>query len=189
MIPAPMKLFLSTAAAVAVALAAGACGTQKITVASENPLHAGALLFNQRCSGCHTLSYAAARGSAANVRSAQFNNGPNFNIRCERPVNRVLYAIENGGFSGQIMPQNIVVGQQAREVAQFVATYAGRAGAKRAWAWVDQVRTTAGRARCWRANQTTPSSTPTPDQHHRDDAARRPPVPPRRRRPKKKTKK
>jgi hypothetical protein len=60
------------------------------------------------------------------VRSAQYNNGPNFNIRCERPVDRVLYAIENGGFSGQIMPQNIVVGQQARDVAQFVATYAGR---------------------------------------------------------------
>jgi hypothetical protein len=37
----------------------------------------------------------------------------------------VLYAIENGGFSGAIMPQNIVVGQDAQEVAQFVAHYAG----------------------------------------------------------------
>src|SRR5947209_2095598 len=108
MIPAPMKVLLTTAAAVAVALAAGACGSHKIEVASQNPLHAGAVLFNQRCSGCHTLSYAAARGSAANVRSAMSNNGPNFNIRCERPVDRVLYAIENGGFSGQIMPQNTV---------------------------------------------------------------------------------
>jgi hypothetical protein len=41
-------------------------------------------------------------------------------------VARVLYAIENGGFSGQIMPQNIVVGPDAEKVARFVATYAGR---------------------------------------------------------------
>ena len=38
----------------------------------------------------------------------------------------MLYAIENGGFSGAYMPQNIVVGKQAREVAMFVARYAGR---------------------------------------------------------------
>jgi hypothetical protein len=64
------------------------------------------------------------------VRTAQFNNGPNFDIRCERPVARVLYAIQNGGFSGAIMPQNIVVGQDARNVANFVATYAGRQAPK-----------------------------------------------------------
>jgi mono/diheme cytochrome c family protein len=159
MISAPMKVVLTTAAAMAAALAVAACGGQNVNVATQNPLHAGAVLFNQRCSGCHTLSYAAARGSAANVRSAQYNNGPNFNIRCERPVDRVLYAIENGGFSGQIMPQNIVVGQQAREVAQFVATYSGR-----------QAPQVTGTIKCQQqpigtliaANQTTPSSTPTP---------------------------
>jgi len=126
MIPAPMKLLMTSVAALSLVLLATACGSQKIDVASQNPMHAGALLFNQRCSGCHSLSYAAAYGSASNVRSAQYNNGPNFNVRCERPVDRVLYAIANGGFSGQIMPQNIVVGQQAREVAEFVATYSGR---------------------------------------------------------------
>ncbi len=88
------------------------------------------MLFNQRCSGCHTLSYAATHGSAQNVRTAQENNGPNFDVRCERPVARVLYAIQNGGFSGAIMPQNIVVGAQALAVAQFVATYAGRSAPK-----------------------------------------------------------
>ncbi len=60
------------------------------------------------------------------MRTAQYNNGPNFDQRCERPVTRVLYAIQNGGFSGAIMPQNIVVGEQAKQVAMFVATYAGR---------------------------------------------------------------
>ena len=109
-----------------VAALAAACGTEKIGVSQSDPLHQGAVLFSQRCSGCHTLSYAATHGSAANVRSSQFTNGPNFNVRCERPLARVLYAIENGGFSGSIMPQNIVVGDQAAEVAKFVATYAGR---------------------------------------------------------------
>jgi mono/diheme cytochrome c family protein len=122
----PLKVLLITAVAVLVTALTTACGTENISVAQDNPNHAGAVLFNQRCSGCHTLSYAAARGSASNPRTALPINGPNFNVRCERPVTRVLYAIQNGGFSGAIMPQNVVVGQQAIEVAKFVATYSGR---------------------------------------------------------------
>jgi cytochrome c551 len=128
----PVKLFLVSTALVAAATTVAACGTESISVPkSQGALYQGAVLFNQRCSGCHTLSYAATHGSAANVRSAQYNNGPNFDQRCERTANglgvdRVLYAIKNGGFSGAIMPQNVVVGEQAIEVAEFVATYAGR---------------------------------------------------------------
>jgi mono/diheme cytochrome c family protein len=121
------KILALGTAVVAVAAVTAACGTQHITVpTSEQQLHSGAELFQQRCSGCHSLSYAAAFGSAANVRTAQAINGPNFNQRCERPIDRVLYAIENGGFSGAYMPQNVVVGQDAVDVAKFVATYAGR---------------------------------------------------------------
>jgi len=108
------------------AVCAAGCGTQNVSVPKSDPTYAGAQLFSQRCSGCHTLSYAATHGSAANVRMAEFNNGPDFDVRCERPVARVLYAIVNGGFSGGIMPQNVVVGQDANEVAEFVAKYAGR---------------------------------------------------------------
>lgn len=122
----PLKVLLTVGAAVAIGALTSACGTQKIALAPSNPLYRGAVLFNQRCSGCHTLSYAATHGSAQFVRTKEYNNGPNFNVRCERPVTRVLYAIENGGFSGQIMPQNIVVGPDALVVAKFVATYAGR---------------------------------------------------------------
>lgn len=118
-------------AAAGLAVAASACGTENISVPSSPAnIHEGAVLFNQRCSGCHSLAYAATHGSAAFIRTAEFNNGPNFNIRCERPMDRVLYAIENGGFSGGIMPQNVVVGQQAIDVARFVATYAGRQAPK-----------------------------------------------------------
>jgi cytochrome c551 len=127
----PVKFLLVSTALFAAASALSACavsfGSETIKVPkSKGPLYQGAVLFNQRCAGCHTLSYAATHGSASSVRTAQYNNGPNFDQRCERPVTRVLYAIENGGFSGAIMPQNIVVGQQAKEVAMFVATYSGR---------------------------------------------------------------
>jgi len=121
----PAKALLILSASIAVSALATACGTERIAVPKSSPLHAGAVLFSQRCSGCHTLTYAATRGSAANARTREVTNGPNFDIRCERPVTRVLYAIENGGFSGGIMPQNVVVGQDAVEVAKFVSTYAG----------------------------------------------------------------
>jgi mono/diheme cytochrome c family protein len=128
----PIRVLLISCASAAVAAFAVACGTQNISVPKSDPtnIKAGAILFNQRCSGCHTLSYAATQGSAANVRSREITNGPNFNVRCERPVTRVLYAIENGGFSGAIMPQNVVVGKQAEDVANFVAKYAGRQAPK-----------------------------------------------------------
>jgi mono/diheme cytochrome c family protein len=126
-----VKILALCTAAVAVAAATAACGTQNIDVPkSQSALYHGAVLFSQRCAGCHTLSYAATNGSAPNVRTAQANSGPNFNQRCERPIDRVLYAIENGGFSGAYMPQNVVVGQDAIDVARFVATYAGRQAPK-----------------------------------------------------------
>jgi mono/diheme cytochrome c family protein len=121
-----VRVPLLAIASVAVAVLASACGTEHIGVAQSNPLYRGAVLFSQRCSGCHTLSYAATHGSAPNIRTAQANSGPNLDERCERPITRVLYAIQNGGFSGAYMPQNVVVGPDAIAVARFVATYAGR---------------------------------------------------------------
>jgi mono/diheme cytochrome c family protein len=126
-----IRVLLLASTSIAVAALSAACGTERISVPKSRPiLYQGAVLFSQRCSGCHTFSYAATHGSAPNVRTAMAISGPNFNVRCERPITRVLYAIENGGFSGAYMPQNIVVGQDAREVAQFVSTYAGRAAPK-----------------------------------------------------------
>ena len=110
--------------ALVLATALGACGEQKIEVAKDSPQHAGAELFQQRCAGCHTFSVAATQGSSADVRTRERTDGPNFDTRREC-VERVLYAIQNGGFSGAIMPQNIVVGEDAQKVADFVARYAG----------------------------------------------------------------
>jgi mono/diheme cytochrome c family protein len=119
-------------AALLVMIVTAACGTERLGVAKNasepagGDVYHGAVLFSQRCAGCHTLSYAGTHGSAPNIRDAQGNSGPDFDQRCERPIDRVLYAIENGGFSGAYMPQNIVVGHDAVDVAKFVATYSGR---------------------------------------------------------------
>jgi mono/diheme cytochrome c family protein len=111
--------------ALAIAVAFGACGEQKIQVAESDPAHRGAQLFKQRCSGCHSFEQAGARGSAVDVSTRERSDGPNFDTRREC-VERVLYAIANGGFSGAIMPANIVVGEEAQAVAEFVSEYAGR---------------------------------------------------------------
>jgi hypothetical protein len=101
-----------------------ACGSQGISVSKTSPYYKGAVLFLDHCSGCHTLSVVGAEGSATNVKDRLRTQGPNFNVRKES-VENVLYAIRNGGFSGAIMPQNVVVGEEAQEVARFLAAYAG----------------------------------------------------------------
>jgi mono/diheme cytochrome c family protein len=113
-----------TMALVACAAILGACGSQGIQVPKTSPYYNGAVLFNQRCSGCHTLSVVGAEGSATSIKDRLKTNGPNFNFRKEN-VEQVLFAIRNGGFSGVIMPQNVVVGPQADEVAEFLAHYSG----------------------------------------------------------------
>ncbi len=102
----------------------GACGSQGVSVPKTSPYYRGAVLFRDHCSGCHTLSVVGAQGSATSISNRVKTNGPNFNIRKEN-AEQVLYAIRNGGFSGAIMPQNIVVGKEAQDVAQFLAAYSG----------------------------------------------------------------
>jgi mono/diheme cytochrome c family protein len=104
-----------------IATAAG-CGTQGIEVSANDPTHEGAQIFAERCSGCHTLTPAGTQGSANRSERQQ---GPNLDQRTESMAD-VIYAIRNGGFSGAIMPQNIVVGDDADKVAAFVAKYAGQ---------------------------------------------------------------
>jgi mono/diheme cytochrome c family protein len=113
---------------VVTAVGAAACGSKGISpeIASQpETVRHGAQLFSERCSGCHTLGVVGAQGTTLNVRERERVDGPNFDTRRETPDN-VLYAIRNGGFSGAIMPENIVVGKDAGDVAAFLARYAGR---------------------------------------------------------------
>ena len=120
-----MKLAASCLALLACGGTVAACGSQEIKVAKTSPYRQGAELFLQHCSGCHTLAVVGAAGSATSISNRVKTNGPNFNIRKEQ-AGQVLYAIRNGGFSGAIMPENILVGAQAEDVARFLAAYSGK---------------------------------------------------------------
>ena len=124
-----MKFAAMTLLLLACAIVLGACGSQGISVAKTSPYRRGAVLFRDHCSGCHTLAVVGAEGSATSISNRVKTNGPNFNIRKEN-VEQVLYAIRNGGFSGAIMPENIVVGGDAKAIAEFLAKYSGRQAQK-----------------------------------------------------------
>ncbi len=119
-----MKLAATTTLLLLCAALFGACGSQGIQVSKTSPYHRGAVLFSERCAGCHTLSVVGAQGSATSISNRVRTNGPNFNFRKEN-VEQALFAIRNGGFSGAIMPENIVVGDDAQAVASFLAQYSG----------------------------------------------------------------
>jgi mono/diheme cytochrome c family protein len=112
--------------AVLAAVGVVACGEQKISLPDEDEqIQHGAMIFHERCAGCHTLSYAAADGSAIKPNDKEYKDGPNFDQRKEDEQS-ILFAVENGGFSSGPMPQDIVVGSDAQAVAKFLAKYSGR---------------------------------------------------------------
>lgn len=120
----PRRLAALAALLACAAVGLTACGPERIDLAAKNQDYRGAQLFAERCSGCHTLNVAGAQGSASDVRTREYKDGPSFNTRRET-VEDVLYAIRNGGFSSGPMPQDIVTGRDAEEVARFVAKYSG----------------------------------------------------------------
>ena len=118
------RLALSVLLLCVAALGLAACGEKGISLSKDDPNYQGAQLFVEHCSGCHTLSAAGTEGSATNVKTRERKDGPNFDQRKEN-VDDVLYAIENGGFSSGPMPQNIVTGEDAQKIADFIAKYSG----------------------------------------------------------------
>ena len=120
-----LRIAVPIVALTVVAALLAACGTEGISSSVTPPYKPGAVLFAQRCGGCHTLGPAGTQGTSVNKKDRERTDGPNLNKRKES-IPCVLYAIRNGGFSGAIMPQNIVTGPQAQQVAAFVAKYAGQ---------------------------------------------------------------
>lgn len=112
------------AVAVAALLGMSGCAQGEIDVDQAN--REGAVLFNERCSGCHTFDRANSYGSKpeGQLAGGERTNGPNFNVR-KVDKDDALFAIRNGGFSGAIMPANVVMGEDAEKVAEFLEKYSG----------------------------------------------------------------
>lgn len=120
------RTFVLIAVALAAVVVSG-CGSQGIEVPeSDIKAHNGAIVFAQRCGGCHTIAAAGTTGSKPTyeVNSKDRTNGPNFDQRKETYASAIT-AIRQGGFSGAIMPGNIVTGQDAENVAIFLDKYSG----------------------------------------------------------------
>lgn len=108
-------------AAAALVTALGGCGEAKVEVPESDSTYRGAVLFRDSCGGCHTIAAAGTNGSDGRDKIA----GPDFDYRNET-VDAALFAIRNGGFGGGLMPGNIYVGEDAKQVARFVAKWSGR---------------------------------------------------------------
>lgn len=121
------KPWLVVAAATAALITGCGDDTNGTPDVSDDPVLAqGRELFRQRCSGCHTLSAAGARGTAADPSRRERRDGPNLDRRTVS-YDDALFAIRNGGFAGgDRMPANIVVGSDAEAVARFVERFSGR---------------------------------------------------------------
>ena len=124
MLPALMRRRLALLSLPVLAAGLVACGTQTLDLSKSDPNYEGGKLFVERCAGCHTLKVAGTQGSAVKPQTREYKDGPNFDQRKEEK-DQILYAIRNGGFSSGPMPQNIVVGKEAEEVARFIEKNSG----------------------------------------------------------------
>jgi hypothetical protein len=118
------RVLLIAASLAATAGAVAACGSEGISPHLNAEQRSAAVLFDERCSDCHTLGVAGTQGSATNVRTSEYKDGPNFDQR-KVTMNCAIYAIRNGGFSSGPMPQDIVVGADTELLAKFLAEESG----------------------------------------------------------------
>jgi mono/diheme cytochrome c family protein len=136
------RLAAATALAAAALLAAG-CGTGGLSKGRADTAH-GKQLFTEKCGSCHTLADAGTQGKI----------GPNLDDAFSRPReegfkastvrnivhDQIKYAIEHpAGFvegpggrqqPAPGMPQNLVTGEDANDVAAYVASVAGVSAAR-----------------------------------------------------------
>jgi len=128
----------------AVALLAAGCGTGGVASAGQPPdTQSGQQLFTASCGSCHTLSAAGTSGTigpnldnafAADVKQgypqSSIENVVLDQIRLGSGPLATYTTIKNGkGFTPQTpMPADIVKGQDAIDVAAYVASVAGQGG-------------------------------------------------------------
>jgi cbb3-type cytochrome c oxidase subunit III len=128
----------ATVAAGAAALLAAGCGTGGLAP-KQADTQSGQKLFTQNCAACHTLAAANATGTIGPNLDAAFYGDRQQGFNQDSIENVVLDQIRLG--SGPVenatdpskteptMPANIVKGQDAIDVAAYVASVAGQNGA------------------------------------------------------------
>jgi len=111
-------------AVAAVSVTAG-CGTGGKASATADPQN-GEKLFQSSCGGCHTLAAAGTSGTIGPNLDAAFGPSKQQGFKESTIQNVVLLQIRE---ASKPMPDNLVKGQDAQDVAAYVASVAGQGGA------------------------------------------------------------
>jgi len=130
-----LRKLSAAAGGVAVVLILAACGTGGPVSGAPADKEHGRKLFQNVCAGCHTLAAAGARGkvgpnlddSFAQARSEGFKESAILDIVHDQIKFPGQYPVQqnNPDFLTANMPANLVKGQDAIDVAAFVAASAG----------------------------------------------------------------
>ncbi|HEY2437041.1 MAG TPA: c-type cytochrome [Solirubrobacteraceae bacterium] len=113
--------------AVLVVLAVGGCAVKHPTA---NVVH-GKVLFVSKCGSCHTLSHASTTGSVGPNLDDAFRQDRQDGIKSTSIQGLVSYWIQYPNadkFSGAVMPAMLYKGQDAEDVAAYVAQVAAKPG-------------------------------------------------------------
>jgi mono/diheme cytochrome c family protein len=115
--------------AAAVVLVATGCGAVAHMTATEGNAPAGQKLFQDKCGSCHIMENAGTTGTLGPNLDSTFGivRAQGFHESTIRDVVRgqIAYAETETATGGPGMPANLVEGQDADDVAQYVAQCAG----------------------------------------------------------------
>jgi cbb3-type cytochrome c oxidase subunit III len=106
------------------ALIAGGCGTGGKAVAHADATN-GQKLYTAKCGGCHTLGNAGTHGTLGPNLDQAFAGPRRQGFAQSTIQNVVLLQIRE---AAEPMPRNLVKGQDAQDVAFYVAQVAGKPG-------------------------------------------------------------
>ena len=115
------RIVLGVVLALATALLGAGCGTGGKADPTADT-QAGKALFTSKCAGCHTLGDAGATGTIGPNLDAAFGPSRSQGFKQSTIQNVVLLQIRD---ASKPMPENLVKGQDAQDVAAYVAAVAG----------------------------------------------------------------
>jgi mono/diheme cytochrome c family protein len=110
-------------AGIGVMLAVGGCAVKHPTANLVN----GKVMFQKSCGSCHTLAHASTSGTTGPNLDDAFRQDRTDGVKSTSIQGLVDYWIRYPNTQG-VMPQGIVTGQDAQDVAAYVATVAARPG-------------------------------------------------------------
>jgi cbb3-type cytochrome c oxidase subunit III len=112
--------------ALALPLVLAACGTGGMAVSKGADQASGQKIFQAKCGGCHTLAAAGSSGTVGPNLDDAFRGDKEQKFKQSTIANVVLLQIRQ---PSPPMPKSLVKGQDAQDVAAYVAAVAGTSNA------------------------------------------------------------